>query len=366
VRASKTTSAMDVQKYCTAESLVVGLVLTVYLGLNVGLNYYNNWLLSPPPTGLGFPAPLFYTMCHMVASLLGSSVLMACRPELRTLSYEQFWSRKFKLAILSTLFCISIAANNLSLPHIGLSVNQVLKSCTALPVLFLAFVLEGKRYSMPKVALIILIVVGAVIAVPWGTPNADGLGVGLSIVSTLAIAGKTSLSALLMKDAKKDGLTPIVLVWYDSIFSICLLLISQVLMGEWSKLNQFSTDEPSLTFFAMTGGSFMAFTYNFVSFKFIQMTSSVTHAIAGNLKLFAVVVLPAMFIDHITSVTSWVGFVVFLCAALGYAVLEQRNMMMAKKAPPATTTPAEQKGAAPSEETPLRKEAADPPKKSWF
>ena len=137
-------------------------------------------------------------------------------------------------------------------------------------------------------------------------------------------------------------------------------------MGEWAKLNQFSTDEPSLTFFAMTGGSFMAFTYNFVSFKFIQMTSSVTHAIAGNLKLFAVVVLPAMFIDHITSVTSWVGFVVFLCAALGYAVLEQRNMMIAKKAPPATTTPAEQKGAAPSEETPLRKEAADPPKKSWF
>ena len=124
---------------CTAEFLLVSVVLVVYLSLNVGLNYYNNWLLSPPPTGLGFPAPLFYTMCHMIASLLGSSALMACRPELRTLSKEQFWSRKFKLCILSTLFCISIASNNLSLPHIGLSVNQVLKSCTALPVLFLTF-----------------------------------------------------------------------------------------------------------------------------------------------------------------------------------------------------------------------------------
>merc|ERR1712166_379052 len=310
---------------CTAEFLLVSVVLVVYLSLNVGLNYYNNWLLSPPPTGLGFPAPLFYTMCHMIASLLGSSALMACRPELRTLSKEQFWSRKFKLCILSTLFCISIASNNLSLPHIGLSVNQVLKSCTALPVLFLAFVLEGKRYSLPKVSLIVLIVVGAVIAVPWGTPNADGLGVALSIVSTLAIAGKTSLSALLMKDAKKDGLTPIVLVWYDSIFSIC-------------------------------AGSIMAFTYNFVSFKFIQMTSSVTHAIAGNLKLFAVVVLPAMFIDHITSVTSWIGFVIFLAAALGYAVLEQKNMRT-----PQPATPAPTKGA--SEETPLRKGEE---KKGWF
>jgi drug/metabolite transporter (DMT)-like permease len=352
---------------CTAEFVLVSLVLFVYLALNIGLNYYNNWLLSPPPTGLGFPAPLFYTMCHMVASLLGSTALMACRPELRTLSWEQFWARKYKLGILSTLFCISIAANNLSLPHIGLSVNQVLKSCTALPVLFLAFVLEGKRYSLPKVGLIVLIVVGAVVAVPWGTPNADGLGVALSIISTLAIAGKTSLSALLMKDAKKDGLTPIVLVWYDSIFSILLLFIAQILMGEWYKIRQFSSDRTILTLVAMLLGSFMAFTYNFVSFKFIQMTSSVTHAIAGNLKLFAVVVLPAMFIDHITSVTSWVGFGIFLAAALGYAVLEQKNM----RAPGhnthiAATAPTDKKSV-PSEETPLRKEEAPSGKKGgWF
>merc|ERR1712086_507557 len=329
---------------CTAEFLLVSVVLVVYLSLNVRLNYYNNWLLSPPPTGLGFPAPLFYTMCHMIASLLGSSALMACRPELRTLSLEQFKARKFKLCILSTLFCISIASNNLSLPHIGLSVNQVLKSCTALPVLFLAFVLEGKRYSLPKVSLIVLIVVGAVIAVPWGTPNADGLGV-----------------ALLMKDAKKDGLTPIVLVWYDSIFSICLLLIAQLLMGEWFKISQFTSHEPVITVVAMCAGSIMAFTYNFVSFKFIQMTSSVTHAIAGNLKLFAVVVLPAMFIDHITSVTSWIGFVIFLAAALGYAVLEQKNMRTPNQ--PATTAPADKSAKGPSEETPLRKGEE---KKGWF
>mgnify|MGYP007021923543 CR=1 FL=1 len=94
------------------------------------------------------------------------------------------------------------------------------------------------------------LVIGAVIAVPWGTPNADGLGVSLSIISTLAIAGKTSLSALLMKDAKKDGLTPIVLVWYDSIFSICVLVIAQLLMGEWFKISQFTSHEPVITVIA--------------------------------------------------------------------------------------------------------------------
>merc|ERR1712166_683619 len=98
-----------------------------------------------------------------------------------------------------------------------------------------------------------------------------------------------------------------------------------------------TSHEPVITVFAMCAGSIMAFTYNFVSFKFIQMTSSVTHAIAGNLKLFAVVVLPAMFIDHITSLTSWIGFGIFLCAALGYAILEQKNMRT--PSPPATTSP---------------------------
>merc|ERR1712166_1613930 len=113
-------------------------------------------------------------------------------------------------------------------------------------------------------------------------------------------------------------------------------LIAQLMMGEWFKISQFTSHEPVITVFAMCAGSIMAFTYNFVSFKFIQMTSSVTHAIAGNLKLFAVVVLPAMFIDHITSVTSWIGFVIFLAAALGYAVLEQKNMRTPQ---PATTAP---------------------------
>merc|ERR1711865_1080159 len=160
---------------------------------------------------------------------------------------------------------------------------------------------------------------------------------------------------------EEGRLTPIVLVWYDSIFSICLLLIAQLMMGEWFKISQFTSHEPVITVFAICAGSIMAFTYNFVSFKFIQMTSSVTHAIAGNLKLFAVVVLPAMFIDHITSVTSWIGFVIFLAAALGYAILEQKNMRTPNQ--PATTAPTDKSAKGPSEETPLRKGEE---KKGWF
>ena len=119
----------------SAASLEVSAYLTLYLALKIGLNYYNKWLLSQPPTGLGFPATLFYTMCHMVASVAGSSILMLVVPRLGALSLDQFRRSMGKLSALSLLFCISIGGNNLSLPLLGLSVNQVIKASCVLFVL---------------------------------------------------------------------------------------------------------------------------------------------------------------------------------------------------------------------------------------
>lgn len=73
-----------------------------------------------------------------------------------------------------------------------------------------------------------------------------------------------------------------------------------------------------ISIFAVIAGALMAFLYNFVSFKFLQLTSSVTHTICGNIKLVALVVVPALFVDHITGLLSWVGFVIFLISMLAY------------------------------------------------
>ena len=141
-------------------SLEIVAVFAAWICLNVGLNYYNNWLMSPPPVGIGFSAGLLYTMCHMVAGALGSLILMAMRPELGKISCTQFLQSKWKLLSLSFLFALSIGTNNLSLAHLGLSVNQVLKSTCALFVLIISFFLEGKRYSFLRIFLILLVVLG--------------------------------------------------------------------------------------------------------------------------------------------------------------------------------------------------------------
>ena len=73
-----------------------------------------------------------------------------------------------------------------------------------------------------------------------------------------------------------------------------------------------------ISIFAVIAGALMAFVYNFVSFKFLQLTSSVTHSVTGNIKLFALVVMPAIFVDHVTGLLSWIGFSLFLFATLAY------------------------------------------------
>ena len=50
---------------------------------------------------------------------------MALAPSTRTLSYAQFDQYKLSLLVLSITFVGNITANNMSLVHIGLSVNQV-------------------------------------------------------------------------------------------------------------------------------------------------------------------------------------------------------------------------------------------------
>lgn len=341
------------------EILLLAFIVCSYLIMNIGLNYYNSWILKAEPNGLGFPSALLYTMCHMLASLFGSSLLIWLNPVLGSVSMEQFKKATVKLTMLSFLFCISIGANNLSLAHIGLSVNQVIKACTVLPVLVFAYFLEKKMYSLPRVAAILAMVVGAVMSVPWGTPNADPYGVFLCLLSTLAIAAKTSLGCLLLKDAKQDGLTPMVLVWYESGLSVVYLLVGAALRGEFAALAAYAQESQRHLFvatFAVGFGSVVAFCYNFVSFNALQLTSSVTFTILGKIKLVAVVVVPAIFIEHITGVVSWVGFSIFLTAAAVYTILGHQEMQAAAAAP-ATTAPAAAgvtTGSGPTEKTPLK------------
>ena len=200
---------------------------------NISLNLGVNYAMKAQPRGLGFDFPLAFTMTHMFFSLAGCTLVMVLRPSQRKLDpraqLPRYWLR---LLCLSFFYVLAIAANNMSLMNVGLSINQIIKSCAPLPVIVMAFLLQGKVVPRYKLAAVILLVSGAVLAVPYGHPVATLGGVLLAVLSTLSVGVKAVLSSILLDKSTESGLIPVVVAWYDALFSGCILLVVCAFTGD--------------------------------------------------------------------------------------------------------------------------------------
>ena len=145
-------------------SLSLVAALSAWVSLNVLINFWNKWALSPE--GASFSFPIFYSSCHMAMGLLSSSLIMAAVPSVRDLSPTQVWQHGGKLLLLSTLTVANIVCSNASLMYIGLSVNQIIKSVGPLPALVLTYFVQKRRYSAAICVSVFVMVGGAILAVP--------------------------------------------------------------------------------------------------------------------------------------------------------------------------------------------------------
>lgn len=145
-------------------SLPLVAALSAWVSLNVLINFWNKWALSPE--GAAFEFPIFYSSCHMAMGLLSSSLIMAAVPSVRNLSPTQMRQHGGKLLLLSTLTVANIVCSNASLMYIGLSVNQIIKSVGPLPALVLTYFVHRRRYSAMICVSVFLMVAGAILAVP--------------------------------------------------------------------------------------------------------------------------------------------------------------------------------------------------------
>lgn len=217
-------------------------IVGAWLVLNLSLNFFNKAALGRH-TEFHFTYPLFYTACHQMASFTFSNILFYFRPELNTLSYSGFRQNRGKLLILGLCFYLNLACNNASLVYLPLSINGVIKSTSPLPTMVLSCAIEGKRYPLPMIMAVLGMVAAAVISIPFGDEdNASLVGLLLVATSTLSLSTRPVLSSILMADAD-SGLTPFVLVWYDSAIS-CGLLLATSLIFELQGLIAYFTLTP--------------------------------------------------------------------------------------------------------------------------
>lgn len=304
--------------------MVEAFVTITWLALNLGLNFFNKWAFTPDDEnfdGAGFTFPIFFTFWNMVASFFGANVLMILAPATRTISFRQFNEHKLSLLVLSLVFVTNVMTNNASLVYLGLSINQVMKCCVPLPAIIFSYLLEKKSYPWEMVFAVFVIAFGAALCVPFGSSSVTSYGMLLVIISTTMSGLRPVISALLMSNARDSGLSPIPLLWYDSLISVFVLLVVFVLSEERTAVPAYFAEQPTLGTAIILTGSSTAFLYNVVTFYLIKLTSALNSTILGNVKTVLLILAAAIFFDQISSFVNWVGYTVFFGALFVYSYL---------------------------------------------
>ena len=108
---------------------------------------------------------------------------------------------------------------------IGLFVNQVIKALAPLLSMIFSHLILKKTYTKQMIAAVIVIAIGAGMAVPFGDASVTVLGVVLVTVATVASSTKPVVGELLINFTDKPRLAPAALVFYDSCLSFVFMLV---------------------------------------------------------------------------------------------------------------------------------------------
>lgn len=329
--------------------LQIALGFTLYGFFNLFLNYFNKWALSKG----GFPDfeyPVFYSMFHMIASVLGSLVLMKIQG-INFPSTSQFMDYKWGLTALALCSTVNICANNGSLVIIGLFVNQIIKATAPLPTMLMSCIAEKKSYSWQVVTATLVLVAGAIMAVPRSDPTVTPLGIILVFVATFASSIKPVFGAVLMAGGEKEKLKPAVLVFYDSFLSFFAMFLYWILSPELQPSIAYMKEHTSVGVGIIAAGSSAAFAYNMSVYYFTMVGSALMVIISSNLIKVCLITTSAI-IDKVAAWDNWAGIIIFFMGVAAYSIFSYQ----AKNKPKETPKPADEEAAAPAtEKTPLAK-----------
>jgi drug/metabolite transporter (DMT)-like permease len=371
----------------TTRGVYVFSLASAYCGLNIGLNYFNNHMFGTGEYQEGIETPFLYSFVNfLMASTIwtpflcfifhASSCGAVMRQMIGFLSWASFRKYWYVLIALSFFNVVSITASNASLGCIPLTINQLLKALTIIPMLLLSCIIEGKSYSSPIITTLAIQMAGALIASSRSRSEYTGTGdqalgylmLTISIVSS-AIRPVLVGYVYSVGPMHETGFSPITLVWYDAIFATIGLF--PCIFYEYDIINELYREHKGTELWALTiAGSSMALLYNLIVFMLVQEISSLGYMALAQFNTVVLVGGAMLFIDHITEGWVWVGVIVCCLSSAAYAWLrfrEQRELReqarkaeLAKQTVGAAGTEEEGKAlaggerkAAPTESTPL-------------
>lgn len=218
--------------------------------------------------------------------------------------------------------------------RISLTLNQIFKATTPLPTMILGYFIDRRRYVWPMVVTVLVLLVGAVLAVPFDSPDAAPYGLVLVSISTLSTAACISVKARLMSHSGDNGLTPVVLLFYSSFASVPVLLIWFLAISELPESREYFHTELSSALTVVFGASALAFCVNLLGNTLTKLTSALTVTIASSTKQVGTIIVFGVFIEHtFSSALNVIGVIIFISALVAYAFMSYNKKLMAKTMP---------------------------------
>ena len=355
------------------------------LTISLSARSFNDYLFGSERGQRQLTTHVLYTAMNFALSMVVWAPVMlgvhlsACSPELRRysgfISWQSFKRHWYVLVSLSLSITISTATQNASLASIPLTINQLLKALSVLPMLLLSYLIERKTYRLPILLALALQLAGALLAAVRSGADYSGHGDQMRgyidvAISVLSAAIRPVLAGYLYSvdgGPEHTGFSPIALAFYDASFAMLTLLPVALVWDGPALQNLYALGRAGEAWSFTIVGSCMAVVYNLVVFVLVRQIASIGYQALAQFNTVVVVGGAALFVDHIHDASVWLGTILCLLASTAYVCLRFIDQPHAPDNDAAALTgdvegqaPSGSK-AAPNESTPLKEPpAADP------
>ncbi|KAG7374780.1 triose-phosphate transporter family protein [Nitzschia inconspicua] len=324
--------------------------LVLWMANNVGVTLLNKAAFAT----VDFHYPYFLSFVHMVCNSIGSQlVFMSLDQDTKTGRTGIFQrmlgnierkdldsNGKKSIIAFSVIFSLNIAIGNVSLRHVSVNFNQVMRSLVPAITIMMGFCL-GKPISSNRVIAVVPVVIGVAMAV-WGDMTFTALGFFYTCLCVILAALKVVASGEMLTGPLK--MHPVDLLGHMAPLALLQCVVLSYLTGEINSIAsrpELYTDYYPMGVVILSG--ILSFSLNICSLMANKLTSPLTLCIAANVKQVLMIAISTIIFATPIAAMNGLGIIVVLIGSARYSyvsLLEKQGPSHQKDTPPvvATTT----------------------------
>ena len=289
-----------------------------------------------------FHYPYFLSAVHMFCNSIGSQLIFRSGNSKngivsKVLGHVQrkTLDQKGNRLILgfSLIFSLNIAIGNVSLRHVSVNFNQVMRSLVPAITIAMGMCL-GKKFSTRRQLAVLPIIVGVAMAC-FGDMSYSWLGFFYTCACVMLAALKVVASGEMLTGALK--LHPVDLLGHMAPLAFCQCAVLSLLTGEMSSIaERWDKDlSPSINYYPMfvvwLSGA-LSFSLNICSLQANKLTSPLTLCIAANVKQVLMIAASTIIFGTEITLLNGCGIIVVLVGSARYSYVSVLEKTQATKA----------------------------------